>query len=445
MGAKSSTEFGSIALSAEKPSYFQGETLTGTIYLNIVKTYQGTEVIFKMKGKEEAHWTEGSGKNRTHYKTKKIVISHQFPVYKFNQISINQGHYSFPFSIYLPPTLPATFSEDTFSGNAKVEYKIKAELKSSNSNVKSIRNSVPLVIKQTKNDLYAPLQTILPLKVDICCCFKRGTTNFDVRSNKTCFTDGETAYIDCFVDNSQCDLNLTDVSLKFERRMTRISNGGHRNTNTQIIYEAINSVNLPARNSGYVLTKFTIPLKKADNRKLKSSSLGTNVKNLYFLSVDTRYESFCCQCCTKRVDTPILIHEVSDEFQQQLEAPAGWNPQVMPQVEFNWNQGQTYQGRNAGGYDYPVFNPNQFDFPQNNNMNQPNIPPQQNNNFNQPGNNNYYPAPPNDINNNNFGMNYQPGQQQGPNQGPNQFQMSNQGFGGDQGNPNYAPPEFAKN
>ena len=48
MGAKSSTEYGSIALSTEKPSFFQGETLNGTIYLNIVKSYQGTDVIFKM-------------------------------------------------------------------------------------------------------------------------------------------------------------------------------------------------------------------------------------------------------------------------------------------------------------------------------------------------------------------------------------------------------------
>lgn len=441
MGAKSSTEFGSIALSTEKPSYFQGETLNGTIYLNIIKSYQGTEVIFKMKGKEEAHWSEGSGKNRTTYSTKKIVISHQFPVYKFNQMSINSGHYSFPFSLYLPPNLPATFVDDTFSGSAKVQYKIKAELKSSNSNIKSIRNSVPLVIKQTKNDLYAPLQTLLLMPVDICCCFKRGTTSFDVRANKTCFLDGETAYVDCFVDNSQCDLPLTSVYMKFERRMTRISNGGHPDTRTEIIYQTTNSISLPARNPGYVLTKFTIPLKKANNTKLKTSSIGTNVKNLYFLSVDTSYESFCCQCCTKRVDTPILIHETNDEVQQQLEAPANWNPQVMPQVEFNWNQGQTYQGRNAGGYDYPIFDPRQYSYPPNSNMNQPNIPPQQNNNFSQPGNGNYYFAPQNDNNpnNNNLGMNFQAQDQPGFNQN----QMRDQGFGVDQRN--YAPPEFNKN
>ena len=65
MGAKSSTEFGQININTDRPSYFQGEYVYGTISLNLFKDFPGNELILKIQGKEEAKWMEG-GQNRRH-------------------------------------------------------------------------------------------------------------------------------------------------------------------------------------------------------------------------------------------------------------------------------------------------------------------------------------------------------------------------------------------
>ena len=59
MGAKSSNEFGQIHVITDRPSYFQGDFVTGTIYLNLLKDVPGNEVYLKIKGKEIAEWSTG--------------------------------------------------------------------------------------------------------------------------------------------------------------------------------------------------------------------------------------------------------------------------------------------------------------------------------------------------------------------------------------------------
>ena len=182
MGAKSSTEFGQININTDRPSYFQGEYVYGTISLNLLKDFPGNELILKIKGKEEARWTEGSGKNKSHYHGKKIIISHQFPLYKFNSATIPQGQYNFPFSLFMSPALPASFVNIGLF--AEVTYKIKGEIRPTDKGYKHFRNSKPLHLKQMRNDAYAPPIANLKVEVDICCCFGQGSTNIETRVNK---------------------------------------------------------------------------------------------------------------------------------------------------------------------------------------------------------------------------------------------------------------------
>ena len=414
MGAKSSTEFGQIYVNFDKPSYFQGEYVFGTVSLNLLKDFPGNELVIKIKGKEEARWSEGSGKNRSSYSGKKIILSHQFPLYKFTSSNIPMGQYNFPFTVFMSPMLPATFKN--VGTAASVSYKIKGEIKPTDKGYKHFRSSKDLHLKQAKNENFAPLISHLKVPVDIFCCFGQGTTAIQTQVNKTNFFEGETAYIDCSVDNSQCDLPLTTVELQLVRRLTLKSNGGHVHVISFVICSKINRLSLPAKSVSTAQTKFEVLVKHtALGCNLPSTSQGDIVKNCYFLTIYPRYESFLCNCCTKNVETPVLIYEPKDADLQQVQAPENWNPQVMPEQKFDWKSAQTYQGRNTGGFDYPKFdqaymaqqymppnNPAAFEFNQpgnyqgmnnNNNQgmyNQPPNPQYNQGNYNQPPPNPHY-------------------------------------------------------
>lgn len=375
MGAKSSTEFGSIGIKTDKPSYFQGEYLTGTIFLNILKEFNGNEVIFKLKGKEDAYWSEGVGTKKYLYSAKRVIISHQFPLFLFTQKKIPYGQFAFPFSVYLHPNLPASFVNE-FGITSSIKYKIKGELKSSNKNSKSMKNSVELKLKQAKNDLYAPPITKLSVTVDSC-CFSRGLTEIETKVNKTAYLEGEIATLQCSIDNSKCKLKLVGVNLIFQRRLALKSNGGHLNLTSQNIQSRANRLDIPKNHGTPVISNFEIPIKSFNENKLLTSTLGVQIRNTYFLIIEPIYESLCCQCCTKNVETPILVYEASDAYIQQLQAPNDWSPEIMPIQNFNWNQGESYQGKNTGGFEYPKLDKNQMNVM----MNDPGIP-NNNGNFN---------------------------------------------------------------
>lgn len=376
MGAKASTEFGQIHVKIDKPSYFQGEYVYGSVYLNLVKDFPGNELFIKLKGKEEARWSEGSGNSTRHYHGKKIIISHQFTLHKFAESHIPAGQYSFPFSVFLPATLPASFyNSDIF---AMVSYKIKGEINITDKNYKHFRSSKELIIKQSKNEDFAPICKQMQVDVDICCCFKQGFTDIETKVNKTFFFEGEMAEIQCIVNNSQCDLPLYSVEMQLIRRLSLKSKGEHQYANDKIFYTKIHRLNLPTRSVSPGKTVFQMKIISEDKEELPSSSQGEVVKNNYFIAICPIYESFLCNCLIKKCETPFLLYDSKSKDSQLTEpqAPENWSPQMMPVHNFDWKTAQMYKGKNAEGYDYPSLDVQ-------NQMLQQNVPfqPNYNNHF----------------------------------------------------------------
>ena len=77
---------------------------------------------------------------------------------------------------------------------------------------------------------------------------------------------------------------------------------------------------------------------------------------------------------------------------QQVQAPENWNPQMMPVQNCYWKNAEMYQGKNAGGFNYPQFDEKMF---------QQNMPTNGPVGHNQPNYNNIQPP-----NYDNQGMNY---------------------------------------
>lgn len=94
--SNSGSDFGNLYVRTEKPYYFSGELVTGTIYFNVIRNgFPGNELYLKIKGLEECKWEErrsvtetndGKSVTRTeidYYYGKNQFYSHRVRIYTF--------------------------------------------------------------------------------------------------------------------------------------------------------------------------------------------------------------------------------------------------------------------------------------------------------------------------------------------------------------------------
>ena len=357
MGSNFSNEFGQIHITIDRPSYFQGEFLHGSIFINLLKECPGNEILLKIKGKEETKWSEGSGPDFINYQGRKIILSHQFSLYKFNSSSIPNGQYAFPFSVFLPPTLPASF-KNIIGRSAEISYQIKGKIKGH----KDLHSSQNLILKQISTGIYASPFVQSRVEVDICCCFLgKWSTKFETTVNKTDFMEGQVALVDCTIDNSLCGLNLLSVELQLIRKVVVRTNNGIIEEENHVIFTSKVEVNVPARALTQAQTEFKIPIK--DKKGLPSTTHGDIVRNTYFLSMSPNYENFLCNFDVEAVETPIIVYGSKEVEIPQVPATENWNPKVMPVENCDWKNAQLYQGKKAWrdeylNFDYGMFQNN---------------------------------------------------------------------------------------
>jgi hypothetical protein len=133
-------EHGHIYIQSDKPFYYSGDQVNGTIYLDLFRNFPGSKINLKIKGKEETHWEEdrvhqerdsnGNLHSRTeiiHHHGKNDFYRHKIPIYISHAHEITAGQYAFPFSFSLGAFLPGSFfdQETRLKAIIKVSYFIK--------------------------------------------------------------------------------------------------------------------------------------------------------------------------------------------------------------------------------------------------------------------------------------------------------------------------------
>jgi hypothetical protein len=129
-------------LQMQKSQYYPGEIVRGFLILNVGKPLSADQVLVRLSGFEETHWTEShtehytdsQGRSQTRTVTKHY--GQTWPLLNDKRLcwhrSLNptqepllmSGSYVWPFEFMLPPRLPPSFR----STNGWVEYSISAEV-----------------------------------------------------------------------------------------------------------------------------------------------------------------------------------------------------------------------------------------------------------------------------------------------------------------------------
>eukprot|EP00357_Protocruzia_adherens_P011743 CAMPEP_0114985582 /NCGR_PEP_ID=MMETSP0216-20121206/7943_1 /TAXON_ID=223996 /ORGANISM="Protocruzia adherens, Strain Boccale" /LENGTH=470 /DNA_ID=CAMNT_0002347907 /DNA_START=2253 /DNA_END=3665 /DNA_ORIENTATION=- len=345
MGGKQSN-FGAVYVEADQPYFVGGQIVSGKIHVDIRKPFPGNQLCLKVVGDEITRWRQrvrGRERRRNHGRRRRInqgyksMLSFRIPIMNWQSETIPVGQYVFPFSFKLPKPLPGSFSyEQKKHICAKVTYRMVAMIDptSPKSKVKPLHYSLPLVIREdiAPQDIRADSQEDVKHFYNLG-LFEAGSTSLRCTVQKNAFPSNERIDATLAIDNTKCNSDLKELSVKVIQEIRMKSNDGVERT-------IVNSLEKK---------KFEGPKKRMQvDREIsillgghynQNSTYGTALTCQYYLQVKTKPDSMLCFSKGPKVKIPIRIfaNELKPQV-MEVQAPKDWQPKVFPENKFVLNE-----------------------------------------------------------------------------------------------------------
>ena len=189
MGSSPST-LQCASISTEKTVYIPGEIINGAVNVEIPTdiSVQADDLMVLLTGKEFCLWSEtrstGSGKHRrSHtvtFRGEHQVCQSSVVIHAFSGGAIGGGRAVYPFSIQLPPQIPASCQPGQIGSLlCSITYTVEAVLR---------KNGAPLAIFPAVQPFHVrplppiqqPAQSHNTLPVTVCCCFGQGELDMEL-------------------------------------------------------------------------------------------------------------------------------------------------------------------------------------------------------------------------------------------------------------------------
>jgi len=230
MGSRPSTvkkqpdtsHYGKICLQTDKTVYSPGDTVTGTIFLDLISPYPGNQLFLKFKGKEVAHVvqeyqttidTENGPITVSDYRKgsdKHKIINQSQVIHSWEKLS--PSRFSFPFSFLIPQNgIPGSFYQQGPFYLAFIEYQVKVFLKPFCNRDPKLKYKQPLIIKETF--LANPRNTLIreTTVLKTCGCFQRGSNTLKAIFTKNSYSHEEKVEVLVELDHSKTKLKPDQI------------------------------------------------------------------------------------------------------------------------------------------------------------------------------------------------------------------------------------------
>ena len=191
--------------------------------------------------------------------------------------------------------------------------------------------------------------------------FSRGHTKLNASLNKNNFIENENCHIICSIDNKECNLEVESLEINVVRALQFQSNKGVEFRKVFVLEKIEKKLYLPAKHESMVTYEFNVQLRNKNQDIYFNTSLGSIVKNFFFVQVSLCHDSIGKGGKQQRLIIPFLIHKYRAQnysnqnnliaFKGFSQVAEQWEPQEMPQQKFSF-----VEEEKAGGFDYPVFN-----------------------------------------------------------------------------------------
>jgi len=255
---------GSIYVNFDKPFYYPGDIVTGTIFLNILNPLEtrGLELTLKIqekiKFKDTEYRTEirreinprtGIEESRNvqvpievERKDKSTLFQNSCVIATMMNNLFGFGQYAYPFSFTLPNFLPGSFEYYSNDISANIRYLVKARALRWNEHEQELETKSILVVRHSQQGFSYPSQVTNEAKLTTMCFFNKGTSRLTVSFPKNTYSMDEQLSVLCALDNRNSKLHCKN--LKFQLIQTLIlkshKHGNHTKYFSRIIAESDN-------------------------------------------------------------------------------------------------------------------------------------------------------------------------------------------------------------
>lgn len=199
---------GGIHVSVGKGAYAPGETVTGTVSVNILNPIRAKSITVRISGKEKCRWNEQrtrtvDGRSETYtvsHSGNHRILETIVPVMTLDENMAYSGQFQYPFSFVLPANLPGTTYIQTNGVTASVYYSVQGRLNIVGMLKSDLKFKQPLVVRQAPPFLNR-LQANYSGAVTVFCCVSKGMVTMNIAAEKNAYQPGEQAGISASIDN----------------------------------------------------------------------------------------------------------------------------------------------------------------------------------------------------------------------------------------------------
>ncbi|CDW71388.1 UNKNOWN [Stylonychia lemnae] len=360
-------EYGYLYIQTNQSHYEPGQQVIGTIFIRTMMPLEVSTINIEVKGVEKGGFTVTRSNGKSTHRERRWYthrhIKYDQPCFNFAVDTLQPGDYAVPFQFNLPLGIPATmFLNDPKHRDhpkMKVKYTLRANLKNKvKKNLMFFKQIIKVVepIIEYKQDL----QNVSERKVTTCCCINQGISRIEAHFDRNIFYAHENCRAEIKIDNSKCNINITDSRLAIEQHIY-IKAGWDVFRNVYTLGERYGK-EVRARDAQISNQVIDLPLstiryevheeKKKDGSmkiysdqekflmgQLQAASHGKQLTNEYFVAIRCNYQG--CTCCRElphiKVPVAILPTEVPDLMRQQteVERPDDYNPIYYKAYEFD--------------------------------------------------------------------------------------------------------------
>lgn len=347
------SQYGEIYLQTDKTAYYAGETVTGTIFLNMISHYPGNQLFLQFKGTEATHIVKqeqrGDHQENIKYSNKNKIIKQSLLVHSWETLST--GQFSIPFSFLLPLHLPPSFYQQGHRYFAFLEYQLEAFLQPHQDTDPRMKYKQPITLREKILPKTGDLPSHVTTQLKTCGCCKQGSNFLKADFEKNFYSPGENAQAIMELNNSGTKLKNLKVVLALKQRLELKAKGRIlKNVLVKVQQELPGIIKGSNTNAGtltIVLPRFPTEmdfqrdvdrkkpskstlLKFKENREVITSTTKSSlITSTFFLEVSCPMNG-CCSTLPK-AQCPIGIY--SPDFQLPVvTAPQNWQPVALDNI-----------------------------------------------------------------------------------------------------------------
>lgn len=345
MGNSKGTASGYLAVQLESRNIQAGGEITGVIHFHVKNPMRVESLGLKFSGKETCSWSvsststssDGSSTTTTSYfEGKSYIVKQLFPLFVFQDSQVAAGDYSFPFQLNTPETLPGSFHYEFNGDKADIKYSLSGYLASSSAKVEKSKAEVGVTRRMTES--IVSLQESVSAQVSTLCCLRQGAVSLNVKISKSAYVAGEACNLIVEVDNSRSSLDVRGVHATVFRTVRLRSNEGVPLVMKVPVNEGTAHRRVPAKQvfSGHSAIHLSLAVQDSKGSVQNTNTVrGKNIECIYTVAVKAVMDG-CCMCCgqTPQITREITVYPMQLPVLEMPQAPVGWNPTVMPLVQF---------------------------------------------------------------------------------------------------------------